>query len=34
MAGPLPPLPPLPEWLAKREQQQGDQEARCFWPPQ
>jgi hypothetical protein len=26
MAGPL---PPLPEWLAKREQQQGDQEARC-----
>jgi hypothetical protein len=29
MAGPLPPLPPLPEWLAKREQQQGDQEARC-----
>jgi hypothetical protein len=26
MAGPL---PPLPEWLAKREQHQGDQEARC-----
>jgi hypothetical protein len=26
MAGPL---PPLPEWLAKREQQQGDPEARC-----
>jgi hypothetical protein len=26
MAGPL--LPP-PEWLAKREQQQGDPEARC-----
>jgi hypothetical protein len=26
MAGPL---LPLPEWLAKREQQQGDQEARC-----
>jgi hypothetical protein len=26
MAGPL---LPLPEWLAKREQLQGDQEARC-----
>jgi hypothetical protein len=26
MAGPL---LPLPEWLAKREQQKGDQEARC-----
>jgi hypothetical protein len=26
MAGPL---PPLPEWVAKREQQEGDPEARC-----